>query len=295
MASEDVDESDAVVDESITREETVLITGCSSGIGRATARAFLDEGWRVFATSRDVTDVEGLAEAGCETAALDVTDDDQIEAVVGEIVDDWGRIDCLVSNAGYAQMGPVEDVTTEDVHAQFDVNVYGPHRLAREVLPHMREQGDGTIVNLSSIAGRVSFPGSGVYCGSKFALEAMSDSLRAEVSEFDVDVVLVEPGPVETNFSNRVEDEVETLTRTGAYTSLYRILDDTAAIGGGGPASVPPQRVAEVVLDAASSTEPPARYPVGPFTTLISYAGVLPARWRDAAYRLVTKLAGVRS
>jgi len=295
MASEDADESAGVVDESVTREETVLITGCSSGIGRATAKAFLDEGWRVYATSRDVTDVEDLAEAGCETAALDVTDDDQVEAVVEEIAADWGHIDCLVNNAGYAQMGPVEDVAVEEVHAQFDVNVYGPHRLAREVLPHMREQGDGTIVNLSSIAGRVSFPGSGVYCGSKFALEAMSDALRAETSEFDVDVVLVEPGPVETNFSDRVEDEVATLKRNGVYDSLYKILDDTTAIGGGGPASVPPQRVAEVVLNAASSTEPAARYPVGPFVNLFSYAGVLPAKWRDAAYRLVAKLAGARS
>ncbi|WP_323192003.1 SDR family oxidoreductase [Halostella sp. PRR32] len=295
MASEDVDESDAVVDESITREETVLITGCSSGIGRATAKIFLDEGWRVYATSRDITDVTDLAEAGCQTAALDVTDDDQIAAVVEEIIDDWGRIDCLVNNAGYAQMGPVEDVSVEDVHSQFDVNVYGPHRLARQVLPHMREQGDGTIVNLSSLAGRVSYPGNGVYCGSKFALEAMSDALRAEVSSFDVDVVLVEPGPVETNFSKRVEDEVDTLERTSAYDSLYRILDDTEAIGGGGPAAVPPRRVAEVILNAASSTEPAARYPVGPFANFFAYAGVLPAKWRDAAYRLVSKLAGVRS
>jgi NAD(P)-dependent dehydrogenase (short-subunit alcohol dehydrogenase family) len=302
MASEDADEgvtaddeSTAVADESLAREETVLITGCSSGIGRATAMEFLNEGWRVFATSRDVSDIEGLAEAGCETAALDVTDDDQVEAVVEEIVADWGRIDCLVNNAGYAQMGPVEDVPVEDVHAQFDVNVYGPHRLARQVLPHMREQGDGTIVNVSSLAGRVSFPGNGIYCGSKFALEGVSDALRAEVSDFDVDVVLVEPGPVETNFSNRVEEEVEGLSRTEAYDSLYKILDDTSAIGGSGPGAVSPRRVGEVILNAASSTEPEARYPVGPFSGFLSYAGVLPAKWRDVAYRLVTKLAGVRS
>ncbi|WP_135819854.1 SDR family oxidoreductase [Halostella litorea] len=282
-------------DESSACGKTVLITGCSSGIGRATAKAFLDEGWRVYATSRDVGDVEDLADAGCETAALDVTDDDQVDAVVEKVVAETGRIDCLVNNAGYAQMGPVEDVPVEDVRRQFDVNVYGPHRLSRAVLPHMREQGDGTIVNVSSLAGRVSYPGSGVYCGSKFALEAMSDALRAEVAEFDVDVALVEPGPVETKFTERVEEEVDGLPRTDAYASLYKILDDTAAIGGGGPASVPPRRVAEVVLNAASSTEPEARYPVGPFATLFSYAGILPAKWRDAAYRLVSKIAGVRS
>ncbi|WP_121822187.1 SDR family oxidoreductase [Halostella salina] len=288
-------EADDAADESSGCAKTVLITGCSSGIGRATAKAFLDEGWQVYATSRDPDDVADLAEAGCETAALDVTDDEQVEAVVEQIVADTGRIDCLVNNAGYAQMGPVEDVPVEDVHRQFDVNVYGPHRLSRAVLPHMRERGDGTIVNVSSLAGRVSYPGSGVYCGSKFALEAMSDALRAEVESFDVDVALVEPGPVETQFGDRVEDEVEELDRTDAYASLYKILDDTAAIGGGGPASVPPRRVAEVVLNAASSTEPEARYPVGPFANLLGYAGILPAKWRDAAYRLVSKVAGVRS
>jgi len=289
------DQGETYDDGSITREETVLITGCSSGIGRATAKAFLDEGWRVYATSRDVDDVADLAAAGCETAALDVTDDDRVEAVVDEVVAESGRIDCLVNNAGYAQLGPVEDVSVDDVHRQFDVNVYGPHRLSRAVLPRMREQGDGTIVNVSSLAGRVSYPGSGVYCGSKFALEAMSDALRAEVGSFDVDVVLVEPGPVETEFVDRAEDEVDGLPRTEAYASLYKILDDTAAIGGGGPASVSPRRVAEVVLNAASSTEPDARYPVGPFAALFGYAGVLPSKWRDAAYRLVSKLAGVRS
>jgi len=288
-------EADDAADESSGCAKTVLITGCSSGIGRATARAFLDEGWQVYATSRDPDDVADLAEAGCETAALDVTDDEQVDAVVERVVADTGRIDCLVNNAGYAQMGPVEDVPVEDVHRQFDVNIYGPHRLSRAVLPHMRERGDGTVVNVSSLAGRVSYPGSGVYCGSKFALEAMSDALRAEVESFDVDVVLVEPGPVETEFADRVESEVEELDRTDAYASLYKILDDTAAIGGGGPASVPPRRVAEVVLNAASSTEPAARYPVGPFADLLGYAGVLPARWRDAAYRLVSKVAGVRS
>jgi len=220
-----------------TREpETVLITGCSSGIGRATALAFLEEDWTVYATARDEGDLEALADAGCETAELDVTDDDAVERVVDRVVEERGGIDCLVNNAGYAQMGPIEDVPVEDVHGQFDVNVYGPHRLTRAVLPHMREAEDGTIINVSSTAGRLSFPGGGVYSGSKFALEAMSDALRGEVQPFGIDVVLVEPGPVVTNFQDRVEDEVDGLPRSEAYEDVYEIMDDYEAIGGAGRA-----------------------------------------------------------
>ena len=143
------------------QDKTVLITGSSSGIGRATAAAFLDEDWTVHATARDTADIEDLAEAGCETHELDVTDDEDVADVVDRVVDADGRIDCLVNNAGFGQFGPLEDVPVEDLHAQFDVNVYGPHRMARAVLPHMREQGEGTIVNLSSVSGRVATPGMG--------------------------------------------------------------------------------------------------------------------------------------
>ena len=144
--------------------KTVLITGCSSGIGRATAEAFLDEGWEVYATARNPADVETLGDRGCTVATLNVTEDDDVVRVVDRIVDEQGRIDCLVNNAGYAQFGSLEDVPTDAVHRQFDVNVYGPHRLTRAVLPHMRRRREGTIVNVSSAAGRVAFPGGGAYC-----------------------------------------------------------------------------------------------------------------------------------
>ncbi|OYR76198.1 short-chain dehydrogenase/reductase, partial [Halorubrum sp. E3] len=174
-------------------QKTALITGCSSGIGRAAAHAFLDEGWTVYATARNPADVEALGEAGCELATLDVTDQGDVDRVVERILDEEGAIDALINNAGYGQFGPVEDVTTERVHDQFDVNVYGPHRLIRAVLPAMRRERDGTIVNVSSVAGRVSMPGGGVYSGSKFAIEAMSDALRNEVADHGIDVVVVEP------------------------------------------------------------------------------------------------------
>jgi NAD(P)-dependent dehydrogenase (short-subunit alcohol dehydrogenase family) len=275
--------------------KTVLITGCSSGIGHATAEAFLDEEWRVYATARNPADIQTLGEQGCDIATLDVTDQSDVDRVVSRVVDEAGRLDCLVNNAGYGQFGPIEDVPTSAVERQFDVNVYGPHRLTRAVLPHMRTREDGTIVNVSSVAGRVAFPGGGVYCGSKAAVEAMSDALRAEASEFGVDVVVVEPGPVQTNFTDRAEDEVEGsddgdgpdgIERSGAYGWFYETFADTQAIGGGGPGAVSPERVAAEVVNAASATKPDSRVPVGPVARAAVLARHLPDSVRDKGFEL---------
>ncbi|MWV65749.1 SDR family NAD(P)-dependent oxidoreductase [Halorubrum sp. JWXQ-INN 858] len=275
-------------------QKTVLITGCSSGIGRATALAFLDEGWTVYATARNPADIETLGERGCQLATLDVTDPGDVERVVERILDEEGAIDALVNNAGYGQFGPIEDVTTERVHEQFDVNVYGPHRLIRAVLPAMRRERDGTIINLSSVAGRVSFPGGGVYCGSKFAVEAMSDALRNEVREFGIDVVVVEPGPVKTDFAKRANreanpDEAAGIERSGAYDDLYALFEDTQVVGGDGPGSVEPERVAEDVLNAASATKPPARVQPGTFARVGVLGRLLPDAVRDAAFKTIGK------
>jgi NAD(P)-dependent dehydrogenase (short-subunit alcohol dehydrogenase family) len=294
--------------------KTVLITGCSSGIGRATALEFLEEDWCVYATARNPADIETLGDAGCRIATLDVTDPDDIERVVERIIDEEGHLSCLVNNAGYGQLGPVEDVPTEKVHRQFDVNLYGPHRLLRAALPQMRDQEEGTVVNVSSAAGRLSFPGGGIYAGSKFALEAMSDALRNEVDEYDIDVVLVEPGPVETSFTERAEaevyggggaddgdsgdeanagadtDDIPGLDRSGAYESFYELFSDTQLVGGGGLGAIPPERVAEDIVDAASSTKPKARYRPGTAARITTLARFLPSRWLDAGYRYLRKL-----
>jgi NAD(P)-dependent dehydrogenase (short-subunit alcohol dehydrogenase family) len=269
--------------------KTVLITGCSSGIGRATALAFADEGWTVYATARDPADIETLGEAGCKTDRLDVTDQDDIDRVVDRILDEEGVISCLVNNAGFGQFGPVEDVPIEQVETQYEVNVYGPHRLIRAVLPHMRREEDGTIINVSSVAGRVAFPGGGTYCGSKFALEAMSDALRGEVDPFGIDVVVIEPGPVQTNFSDRAGEEVDTNDRSEAYDDFYGIFDDTEAVGGDGPGSVPPQRVAEDIVNAASATKPVERVPVGTVARVSVLARFIPDTLRDQLWSLVRR------
>lgn len=270
--------------------KTVLITGCSSGIGRASALAFAEEGWTVYATARDPAAIETLEDAGCNTDQLDVTNQADIDRVVDRILDDHGVISCLVNNAGYGQFGPVEDISTAKLEQQFEVNVYGPHRLIKAVLPHMRREESGTIINLSSVAGQVAFPGGGAYCGSKFAVEGYSDALRAEVDSFGIDVVVVQPGPVKTGFSDRAEREVESLDRSGAYEAFYTMFDDTNAIGGDGLASVTPERVAEDVLNAASATKPPARIPVGTVAKAAVLARFVPDRARDAVWSALRRL-----
>jgi NAD(P)-dependent dehydrogenase (short-subunit alcohol dehydrogenase family) len=268
--------------------KTVLITGSSSGIGRATAVEFMRREWTVYATARDAEDVADLAEAGCETAELDVTSDADVERVVDRIESETGRIDCLVNNAGYGQYGPVEDVPIETLHDQFDVNVYGPHRLTREVLPLMRRREEGTIVNISSVQGRVATGTAGAYAGSKFALEALSDALRVEVDDYGVDVVLVEPGPVETRFGERAETEIDGLDRSGGYETLYSLLEDSDVLASGGDFGTHPSEVAAVVADAANTSDPDPRYPVGTLASLLVASRHLPDRWRDAAFDLVT-------
>jgi len=271
---------------SATGAKTVLITGCSSGIGRASARAFLKDEWRVYATARDESDLGGLVDAGCETASLDVTDDEQVREVVSRVVDESERLDCLVNNAGYGQFGPIEDVPIERVHEQFDVNVYGPHRLTRAVLPHMRDRGRGRIINLSSASGRVATPGMGVYSGSKFALEGMTDALRPEAKEYGINVVLIEPGPVDSAFDERVANELDGLERSGAYDAYYDLYQDARSLGPGSPVAVAPRVVADSILTAANVPNPGSRYQVGSIARASEFGRFVPDRMRDKAYEV---------
>jgi NAD(P)-dependent dehydrogenase (short-subunit alcohol dehydrogenase family) len=273
---------------------TVLITGCSSGIGRATAERFQRNGWTVYATARDTDDIADLADRGMRTLELDVTEDDDVENAVGTVIDENDRIGCVVNNAGYGETAAVEDLTVEELHAQFEVNTYGPHRLVREALPHMREQRDGTVINMSSVGGRLSQPGLGAYCASKFALEALSDAARAEVRGFGVDIVLVEPGPVQTPFGDKAEERVEDRDG-GPYADLYdRVGEFNQGISdesGGdvathlmGKITVPPEKVAETVVEAAEDDDPKARYKVSVPHRMMAMGRYLPSGVRDRIY-----------
>lgn len=272
-------------------ERTVLITGCSSGIGRATAATFLEAGWEVYATARDPADVSDLDEHGCRTAALDVTDDEAVRRVVDRVFDEQAHLDCLVNNAGYGQFGPIEDVPMDRIITQFDVNTFGPLRLFRAVLPRMRERGEGTIVNVTAGFGGLTAPGLGAYTASKFALESAIDALRQEASRFGVDVVMIEPGLVATGFYDRVRSEVDAIEHTAAYADLYRVLGSVGVVENGGPGINGPDRAADTILRAASAPRPDPVYRVGALATLgTATASVVRGRVRDRAAR-----AGVRA
>src|SRR5579864_1599751 len=182
------------------RSEAVLITGCSTGIGHATALRLARGGWTVYATARRAETLAELAAAGCKTLALDVTDEASMRAAVDQVESDCGAVGVLVNNAGYSQSGAIETVPLADVRRQFETNVFGLVRLTQLALPKMRAQRWGKIVNLGSMGGRLSFPGGGHYHATKHALEAISDALRFELRGFGIDVILLEPGLITTEF-----------------------------------------------------------------------------------------------
>jgi len=257
---------------------SVLVTGASRGIGEATARLFESNGWRVYGTARDAERVD----TGDVALSVDVTDGGDVKEAVERIVDETGRLDCVVNNAGNPLLGAVEETSAEDARAQMDVNLHGPHRVVNAALPHMREQGDGTVVNVSSVAGRVSAPGMGTYAASKGALEALSDALRVEVEPHGIDVVLVEPGPVDTGFVDGVLGELD---YEGTYARVNRGLRRFTEDGVHGPLAASPDDVAERIVAAAEDDDPSARYTVGYGSSLLGVSEHAPSEVRDAAYR----------
>ena len=178
---------------------SVLITGCSTGIGRATAKRLVAGGRTVYATARRPETLPELEAAGCRTLALDVTDEASMQAAVDAVE---GGVGVLINNAGYSQSGALETLPMESVRRQFETNVFGLLRMCQLVLPGMRAAGAGTIVNVSSMGGRLTFPGGGAYHATKYAVEAMSDALRMEVGRFGIDVICVEPGLIRTEFGS---------------------------------------------------------------------------------------------
>jgi NADP-dependent 3-hydroxy acid dehydrogenase YdfG len=200
-----------------TPSKAVLITGCSSGIGEATARRLAKAGWTVYATARRPETIAHLEQDGCRTLALDVTDEESMRAAVDEVVQAEGAVGVLVNNAGYSQGGALEQIPPQIVRRQFETNVFGAIRMAQLVLPGMRAQRWGKVVNIGSMGGRLTFPGGGLYHATKYALEAISDALRFEVKGFGVDVVLIEPGLIVTEFAKNAVDASSQTLADGPY------------------------------------------------------------------------------
>ena len=273
-------------------ERVILITGCSSGIGRATAIEAAARGHRVFATARNPETLRDLESRGqIRTLALDVTDAASIRDAVASVLAEAGQVDALVNNAGYGQYGAAEDVTAEEWKRQFDVNLFGAIEAARAVLPAMREKRRGTIVNVSSVAGKIAIPFAAPYCASKHALEAFSDALRIEVAPFGIRVAVIEAGPIETRFGDRARASVARLIASpGPYSLFYRNAEramDTDFQAG----KLPPEAVARVVVEAIEAANPKTRYRITRLArALILLKRFLPDRFFDRRMKKVLKL-----
>jgi NAD(P)-dependent dehydrogenase (short-subunit alcohol dehydrogenase family) len=243
--------------------EPVLITGCSTGIGRATAERLARNGLTVYATARRLDSIADLQEAGCRTLALDVTNEESMRAAVAAVEEADGAVGALVNNAGYSQSGAVETVPLDEVRRQFETNVYGLLRMCQLVLPAMRREGRGRIVNVSSMGGKLTFPGGGIYHATKYAVEAISDALRFEVRGFGVHVSVIEPGLIKTNFAETAVDSVSedegpyAKFNSAVQASTAGVYDSALGKLGGGP-----ETVAKAIERAITARRPKTRYPV---------------------------------
>jgi NAD(P)-dependent dehydrogenase (short-subunit alcohol dehydrogenase family) len=242
----------------------VLITGCSSGIGRALARACAAQGLLVYATARAAATIADLAGPRTTVLPLDVTDESSMERVVQDAVARHGGIAALVNNAGYALPGAVEDLRMADVRAEFETNVFGAIRLTQLVIPAMRAAGAGLIVNMSSMGGTLTFPGGGAYHASKYALEAFSDALRFELRGFGIDVLVIQPGLVRTSFGRAAHDRLHGAQLDGPNGAFNRAvaLSNVAAYEDPLSGAGTPEEVAAFVCGVMRHAQPRARYRV---------------------------------
>jgi NAD(P)-dependent dehydrogenase (short-subunit alcohol dehydrogenase family) len=273
----------------------VLITGCSSGIGHAAAERLARRGHTVYATARDPERLADLQAAGARVLTLDVSDDASARAAVEEVERAEGAVGALVNNAGYGQSGAVEAVPIDAIRAQFETNLLGYVRMAQLVLPGMRRQGHGRIVNLSSVAGRVTMPGSGVYSASKFAIEAMTDALRFEVRGFGVGVSLVEPGPIRTEFTGGANSR---LPEAGAapYDEYHAAVAKADAEADESFLAGSAEAVAKAIERAITARRPRPRYKVTFVARLLpALRGTLPDRAWDAFLRTQAPAPGSKS
>ncbi|MFF2920821.1 oxidoreductase [Streptomyces celluloflavus] len=238
-----------------------LVTGASSGIGRATALELLRAGHTVYGAARRVRRMDDIRAAGGHVLAMDARNEGDLDRVVATVLDEQQRIDVLVNNAGTVLHGAVEDVPLDRARDQFEVNLFAPARLTQLVLPHMREQRSGTIVNVSSIGGEIALPLGAWYYASQHALEALSDTLRMEAEPFDVDVVIIQPGIIKTEFEDRTTAQLREMSGRGAYREMAEAMARRAETGLSEGSD--PDVVAETIRQVVESDHPDTRYAVG--------------------------------
>ena len=247
--------------------KVILITGTAYGIGRSTAEYLLDKGHIVFGGDILVEENLYLNEIGGIALEMDVTNQEHIDKAVQQIINEHGRIDVLVNNAGLGVYGAIEEVTMEDAYYQYDVNLFGLARVTKSVLPHMRKQKSGTIINISSVLGETYGPLAGWYLSSKHALEGWSDALRVELKEFDIDVVIVQPGAINTNFFNVSRSYLDKYKQDSNYTHLYGepVADSENSVLSN---QSEPIVIAKVINKAINAKNPKTRYSAGAYSKL---------------------------
>ncbi|MFD2615338.1 SDR family oxidoreductase [Paenibacillus gansuensis] len=264
--------------------KTIFITGASTGIGRAAAELFAAKGWNVAATMRNPEGSKGYNDQSrVRTYRLDVTDRVSIEAAVEDAIRDFGRIDAVLNNAGYGAVGIFEASTPEQVRRQFETNVYGTMQVIQALLPHFRGSREGTIINVTSVGGKVTFPLYSLYHGSKWALEGFSESLHYELKPLGINVKIIEPGVIKTDFYSRSEDFINSgeLPEYQDYVKVVRSSMQSAGANG-----VAPEAVAASIYKAATDRSNRLRYAVGsPAPWLLPLRKLLPERWFFAIVR----------
>ncbi|HEO8419505.1 oxidoreductase [Niallia sp. FSL W8-0635] len=241
----------------------VLITGASAGMGKATAELLLEKGYVVYSAARRIERMQDLEAKGAKLIALDVTDEQSMVNGINRIMEEQGRIDVLFNNAGYGSYGAVEDVTLEEARRQFEVNLFGLSRLTQLVLPHMRRQKSGKIINNSSTGGRIYTPLGAWYHATKHALEGYSDCLRLEVAPFGIDVVVIQPGSIKSEWSNIMLEYVQKTSGKGAYANMTNAYIKMASNMINQASS--PYVIGKIVMKAIEAKRPKTRYAAGQF------------------------------
>jgi short-subunit dehydrogenase len=248
----------------MTHKKVILITGASSGMGKETALHLIKEGYIVYGAARRVEQMQDLTQNGGHAIKMDITNDEQVKAAVKQIIDEQGQIDVLINNAGYGLYGAVEDITIEDAKRQFDVNIFGLAKITKEVLPHMRSKKSGKIINISSMGGKMYTPLGAWYHATKHALEGWSDCLRLELKQFDIDVVIIEPGVIATEFGDVVYEPMLKNSGEGAYKSLaQKMAKATKESYAKKGAASPPSVISKVISKAIRAKRPRTRYVAG--------------------------------
>jgi NAD(P)-dependent dehydrogenase (short-subunit alcohol dehydrogenase family) len=276
-------------------KKTVLITGASSGIGKATTQKLIEDGYCVYASARTIAKLKPLAANGAEILELDVTQDESMNSGVDRIIRERGRLDILINNAGYGSYGALEDIPMEEARHQFEVNVFGLGRLTQLVLPQMRKQSFGKIVNITSVGGKIYEPLGSWYHASKFAVEGLSDCLRLELQPFGIDAIVVEPGPIRTEWGSIAIEKLMQMSGHTAYAEAAQTGAKLLALSNDERVASEPGVIANTIAKALKAKHPKARYTSGTGAAfLVAFRKVASDAVMDRFMRFMIKQAASR-